>query len=130
MKDTRFIPGLFIVAALYDGLIGVVVLFAGGALFKWFDVQPPYHPGFVQFPAALLVVFAIMFVAVARNTAKNRNLIPYGIMLKASYSGVILFHWLTTGLPTVFVTFCFFDLIFLGAFSWAWAELRGDTANK
>jgi hypothetical protein len=82
----------------------------------------------VQFPAALLIVFAILFAAIARAPARNRNLIPYGVLLKLSYCGVISFHWLTAGLPDLWKPFCVTDLIFLIAFAWAWMSLRRDTA--
>jgi hypothetical protein len=118
------IPLLFAIAAVYDGLLGLVGLLATGWFFELFGVTPPNHPGYVQFPAALLVVFAMMFVAVARNPAKNRDLIPYGMLLKVSYAGVVLFHWLTAGLPWVWKPFAICDLVFLALFWWAYRELR------
>ena len=130
MRTKRAITALFIVAAIYDGLLGVAFLFGSGALFLWFGVTPPNHPGYVQFPAALLIVFAVMFMAIAMNPVKNRNLIPYGIMLKASYCGIILFHWFTAGLPGMWKPFCIFDLVFLIAFAWAWTALRGKQAQN
>lgn len=130
MRTKQAITALFIVAAIYDGLLGVAFLFGSGALFQWFDVTPPNHPGYVQFPAALLIVFAVMFMAIAMNPLKNRNLIPYGIMLKASYCGVILFHWFTAGIPSMWKPFCLFDLVFLVAFAWAGAALRGEKAQN
>ena len=115
---------LFIVAALYDGVLGAAFLFASGALFDWFGVTPPNHPGYVQFPAALLIVFAVMFMAIAVNPVRNRNLIPYGILLKMSYCGVVSFHWLTAGIPDMWKPFCVFDLCFPHCLHWAWAALR------
>ncbi len=123
MKTNKVIPALFLVAALYDGLLGLAFLFAGEAVFQWYGVTPPNHPGYIQFPAALLVVFALMFVAIARDPARNRGLIPYGILLKASFCGVVFYHWLTTGLPGMWKPFCLCDLVFLAAFLWAWAVL-------
>jgi hypothetical protein len=64
-----------------------------------------------------------MFMAIAMNPVRNRNLIPYGILLKASYCGVVSFHWLTAGLPGMWKPFYIFDLVFLIAFAWAWAAL-------
>ena len=130
MRTKRAITALFIVSAIYDGLLGVAFLFGSGALFQWFGVTPPNHPGYVQFPAALLIVFAVMFMVIAMNPVKNRNLIPYGIMLKASYCGVILFHWFTAGLPGMWKPFCISDLVFLVAFAWAWTALRGETGTR
>ncbi len=118
------IPWLFLVAAVYDGLLGLVGLFGTEWFFQTFGVTPPNHPGYVQFPAALLVVFALMFVAVARHPAKNRDLIPYGMLLKVSYSGVVIYHWVAVGLPWVWKPFAVIDVVFLVLFVWAYAQLR------
>lgn len=126
----RLISALFALAAVYDGLLGLVGLFAGGALFAWFGVTPPNHWGYVQFPSALLVVFAIMFVAIALDPVKNRNLVPYGILLKGSYCGVVLYYWLTTDLPFMWKPFSVADFVFLVLFTWAWAVLRGAPARR
>jgi hypothetical protein len=115
---------LFAVAALYDGALGLIALFAGVQLFQWFGVTPPNHWGYVQFPGALLVVFAIMFVAIATNPAKNRGLIPYGMLLKVSYCGVVFFHWFTAGLPNMWKPFAICDAIFFVLFAGAFVQLR------
>ena len=130
MKTKASIKVLFIVAAVYDGVLGAAFLFASGALFEWFSVTPPNHPGYVQFPAALLIVFAVMYMAIAMNPVRNRNLIPYGILLKVSYCGVVLFHWLTSGIPGMWKPFCLFDLVFLILFVWAWAVLHGKKTQN
>lgn len=126
MKGKPVVVLLFVVAAIYDGLLGLAFLFAGGATFDWFGVPPPNHPGYVQFPAALLIVFALMFAAIAKDPARNRGLIPYGILLKVSYSGVVLFHWLATGVPDMWKPFAVCDLLFILAFAWAWKRIGGD----
>jgi hypothetical protein len=129
MKIKQAITGLFFIAALYDGMLGAAFLLFSDALFSGFSVTPPNHPGYVQFPAALLIVFAIMFTSIAIDPIKNRTLIPYGILLKVSYCGVILSHWLTGGIPNMWKPFCVSDLIFLAAFIWAWMALRDNKAQ-
>ena len=124
MKAKPAVCVLFIIAAVYDGVLGAAFLLAAGPLFEWAGVVPPNHLGYVHFPAALLLVFAAMFAAVARNPAGNRNLIPYGILLKVSYCSVILYHWLTAGLPYIWKPFCIADLFFIIAFVWAWKATR------
>ena len=126
MKIKQAIQALFVVAALYDGLLGAAFLFMNEALYQRFGVTPPNHPGYVQFPAALLIVFAVMFMAVAANPVRNRNLIPYGMLLKVSYCGVVLLHWLTAGIPGMWKPFCIADLVFLILFVWAWTALRPE----
>ena len=130
MRTQRTIRLLFIGAALYDGLLGALFLFASDAPFRWFGVTPPNHPGFVQFPAALLIVFSIMFAAIAVNPVGNRNLILYGVLLKLSYCGVAAYHWATAGIPNMWKPFCIFDVAFLFLFVWAWNTLRKPSANS
>ncbi len=127
MKDYPAIRFLFWLAALYDGLLGLTFLVAGNAVFGWFDVAPPNHMGYVQFPAALLIVFALMFVAIARKPVANRRLISYGILLKASYCGVVFYHWMATDIPGMWKPFAVFDLVFLCLFLWArWRLVEQD----
>lgn len=122
----RAILGLFVIAALYDGILGLIFLFAPNAAFDWFDVIPPNHPGYVQFPAALLIVFAVLFGAIAKDPEGNRNLIFYGILLKMSYCGVVFFYWLKSEppLPNMWKPFAICDLLFIALFVWARGRLR------
>ena len=123
MSRPRAVSVLFYVAALYDGTLGVAFLLAAPALFEWVGVTPPNHFGYVHFPAALLIVFALMFVAIARKPVANRSLIPYGILLKVSYCAVVFYHWFTAGIPYIWKPFAIADLAFLVVFIWAYAEL-------
>ena len=40
MNVPKWIAPLFYLAALYDGVLGILFLFAWGAPFAWFDVTP------------------------------------------------------------------------------------------
>ena len=122
MKKDRLVSILFAIAGLYEGVLGIAFLVAPATLFNRFGVAPPNHFGYVQFPAALLVVFGIMFFAVARNPLANRNLIPYGILLKASYCGLVFGYWFTQGLPGMWKPFAIADLVFAVLFCWVWVR--------
>jgi len=120
---------LFIIAALYDGSLGIAFLFSADALFKGFQITPPNHFGYVHFPAALLIVFTLMFLAIARNPQGNRNLIPYGILLKVSYCSVVCYHWFTVGIPDPWKPYVFYDHVFQVLFTWSYISLR-DQGKK
>jgi len=75
MKTKSQVSLLFLVAAIYDGVLGGAFLVAPKALFEWFKVAPPNHYGYVHFPAALLIVFAVMFLSIALKPINNRRLI-------------------------------------------------------
>ena len=64
-----------------------------------------------------------MFTAVAIDPVRNKNLIPYGILLKISYSGIVFFHWATQDLPGMWKPFAVFDLVFIVLFLWAYKLL-------
>ena len=120
MKNDRLVSILFTVAGLYDGILGVAFLLAPASVFDRYGVTPPNHFGYVQFPAALLIVFAVMFFAVAIDPRANRNLIPYGILLKAAYCGLAFGYWFTQGIPDMWKPFAIADVAFGALFFWAW----------
>jgi hypothetical protein len=130
MKTNQSIAALFLIAALYDGGLGAAFLLAPGLVYRLGDVAPPNHWAYVQFPAALLLIFALMFVAVARDPIKNRGLIIYGFLLKLSYCGMVFWHWFTAGIPDLWKPFAVIDLVMGALFLWsyrvlgAWSETR------
>ena len=114
MSDWR--KWLFILAALYDGLIGLIFLFFWRELFAHFQITPPNHPGYAQFPALLLMIFGWMFLRIARDPDANRSLIDFGIALKIAYSGIVFWYDLTSGVPAMWVWFAWIDLGFMVLF--------------
>ena len=120
---------LFYLAAAYDGILGCAFLFFPIAVFAWQDVTPPNHVGYVQFPAALLVVFAIMFISIARDPMHNRGLIPYGILLKISYCSITVWHWIFGGIPVMWKPFVIFDAVFALFFFLVYRSLRAERTD-
>jgi hypothetical protein len=115
---------LFAVTGAYDLGLGLAFLFFGRRIFEATDTPPPNHDGYVQFGALLLAIFGVMFFAVAADPRGNRNLIPYGVMLKANYVGVVGFYWATGGVPAMFRPFAVIDAVMLALFVAAYLALR------
>ena len=130
MKPPRWIRPLFVLAALYDGVLGVLFLALPFYAFDLCGVTPPNHVGYVQFPAALLLIFAVIFVQVARDPRGNRGLILYGIMLKVAYCGVAASHWVATDIPWMWKPFVWIDLAMGLLFLVAYAILRPEPESK
>ena len=124
----RWIRWLFIVAAIYDGVLGLVFLGGAPAMFERAGVTPPNHFGYVHFPALLLVLFAAMFAQIARDPVRWRALIPYGCGLKVAYCGVVFFHLAGDAMPSMWIPFAWADLAFLALFALAWRRLGAPSA--
>ncbi len=118
--NITMVKGLFIIAAIYDGVLGLLFLFAPGLAFEMFEVVPPNHFGYVQFPALLLLIFAAMFYRVSQDPVSNRFIMLYGVALKTSYSGLVFYYMLTTGVPAMWVPWAWADLVFLVLFLMSW----------
>lgn len=123
---STWIKPLFVIAAVYDGVLGLVFLFFPLWVFSIHGVVPPNHLAYIQFPALLLLVFAAIFFRIASNPKRHRELIPYGIALKASYAGLAFLYELTEGIPFMWIPWAWADLAFLFAFFAAWNKLRAQ----
>lgn len=128
--NKNWIKPLFVVAGLYDGILGIAFLFFPNALFQCFGVEPPNHPGYVQFPALLLLIFAAMFFQIAGDAQKNRGLILYGVGLKIAYSGTVFWYQITQGIPSMWIPWAWADVAFLILFLIAWKSIGSSAATR
>lgn len=129
MKATWIKP-MFIVAGLYDGILGIAFLFFPMGIFEAYHVTPPNHVGYVQFPALLLIIFAAMFFRIASDPVRQRELIPYGVALKLAYSGLVFGHQLAGGIPSMWMLWAWADLVFMLLFIAAWNETAKTRSVK
>ncbi len=125
----EWIKPLFVVAAIYDFLLGVIFLLAWRGIYGRFGVTLPNHPGYIQFPAALVATFGIGFWFVARAPGRNRDIIKLGVLLKLAYSGTVLAYWGQGQMPAMWVPFAWIDLAFMLAFIAALRALPAATAR-
>ncbi|MFD0981515.1 hypothetical protein [Tropicimonas aquimaris] len=124
--NTKQLERLFVVAGLYDGLLGLSFLLAHDRIFAFFEVAPPNHPAYVEFPALLLMIFGALFVHIATDPKRHRNLIPYGMALKASYVFLAFWYHATSGIPAMWLPWAWMDLGFLFAFAYAWWSISKE----
>jgi hypothetical protein len=127
----RWIRILFLIAGLYDGVLGLAFLLFPKQVFELHKVEPPNHDAYVQFPALLLLLFALMFFRIAANPVARRELILYGCGLKVSYCAMVFGYQSKGVIPFMWVPWAWADLAFLALFLVAWlitwrAAARGD----
>ncbi|MEE8487878.1 MAG: hypothetical protein V3S56_06895 [Gemmatimonadota bacterium] len=124
-----WIKPFFLVAALYEAVLGVAFFSAPGAIFEWFGVTPPNHMAYVQFPALLLIMFGVMFYRIAMDPVKNRELILYGCGLKVAYCSMTFGYALTSSIPSMWMPWAWADLVFLALFIVSWRSLGGQVST-
>ena len=107
---------LFVVAALYDFTLGVLFLLAYRPIYRHFAIQPPNHPGYIYFSAAVVAIFGVGFWFVSRAPARNRNIMKLGVLLKLAYAAVALFYSFRGQIPGLWVPFAWIDLAFMVLF--------------
>src|ERR1700730_8979628 len=108
-----WIRALFVVAGIYETVLGLTFFFLARQVYRWAGLIPPNHFGYVRFPALLLIIFGAMFFRIAQDAVRNRELILYGVALKASYSGLVFWYELHGGLPGLWLAWAWADLVFL-----------------
>ena len=130
MKTATLARAVLLTTAVYDGVLGGVFLAVPQQALAWVDVPPINHVGYLQFPGALLLIFALMFAQASLNPARHRNLIGYGLLLKLAYIGVAGGHWVTHGAELQFIwkPFVIADAVFAALLLVCWWKLRRRAA--
>ena len=112
----RWVRPLFVVAALYDFVLGVLFLAAYEPIYRHFGIALPNHPGYIDFSAAVIAVFGIGFWFVSRSPERNRDIIKMGVLFKLAYSVTVLAYFFRGQIPMLWVPFAWIDLGFAVAF--------------
>ena len=105
-------------------------IFAAPSLFEHFETAAPNHFGYVQFPAILLILFAVMFARVAMDPVRHREFMLYGVGLKAAYAGTVFYYNTSSGVPGMWLPFAYTDLAFLSLFLVAYFQTSGNAGER
>jgi hypothetical protein len=130
MKSLSSIRVLYVLAAAYDGLLGLAFLLAGPRLYAYFQITPPNHWGYVHFSAGILIIFGWMFLEIARRPLASRNLVTYGILLKVCYVGTVVWYWTHGDIPAMWKGFAAADIVFALLFIWSLGPLKSAAAES
>ena len=108
---------LFLLAALYDGVLGVAFLFFYGPIYQSLGVPLPNSPSYIHLSAAFVLAQGVGYWFVYRNMLRNVDLVKVGVVYKAAYTLVSAYYLLAGQLlHAMFAWFAVCDLLFLLAF--------------
>lgn len=109
--------GFFLIAALYDIVLGAAFFLFYGPLFSALHIALPNNTSYIHLTAAFVVVQGIGYWIVYREPDANRGIVQLGVVYKAAFSGLSVWYWITGGLlHPIFGVFGILDIGFLVGF--------------
>ncbi|MBI3648842.1 MAG: hypothetical protein HY240_08865 [Actinobacteria bacterium] len=99
----RYYRGLFLFAAVYDVVLGVIFTFFYKAAFNALDIRDQLPPGgYVPLLGAFLFVIGVAYFLIYRgDLQRERNLIMVGTLYKLAYSSIAFVFWAIGEAPHV-----------------------------
>jgi hypothetical protein len=115
----------FLVAALYDIVLGIGFFFLFDPLFTALGIALPNNTSYIHLTAAFVFVQGLGYWFVYQDLTANLGIVKLGIVYKAVFAG-LGFYYLAIGqlLHPVFLVFAVIDAFFLVGF---WLFLRRST---
>ena len=113
----NFFKTFFLIAALYDLILGAVFFVLYGPIFSFLDIALPNSTSYIHLTAGFVFVQGVGYWFVYRNMLRNVDIVKLGVVYKAVYSLVSFYYLLIGQLPdAVFAWFAVLDVLFLIGF--------------
>ena len=107
----------FLVAALYDIVLGLVFVVAGERILSAIGMALPPHVAYIQLAAVFIFVQGLSYWLAYRDPLGNLGIVRVGVAYKAAYAGLAAWYLVIGALPSVFfVPWAIIDLGFLVGF--------------
>ncbi|MGH2408474.1 MAG: hypothetical protein ACRDF7_10405 [Candidatus Limnocylindrales bacterium] len=107
----------FLVAALYDIILGAVFLVAGASILTAIGMALPPHTAYIQLSAVFIFIQGLGYWFIYRDPWSNRGLVRMGVAYKFGYAGLAFYYLLIGQLPSpFFIPWAVVDLLFLIGF--------------
>ena len=112
--SANFWKPFFLVAALYDGILGAAFFFLYQPLFHALSIPLPNNTSYISITTAYIFVQGLSYWFVYRNPDANVDIVKVGIVYKAVYV-LLAAYYLAIGqlLHALFAWFAVADLVFL-----------------
>ncbi|MFH1400263.1 MAG: hypothetical protein ABIH41_01980 [Nanoarchaeota archaeon] len=116
-KD-RFFRWLFLIAAIYDFILGILFLLFYKPMYSFFGITLPVYPMYLQMSAAFVMAMGVGYYFVYRNMYRNIDLVKLGVVYKLVYSALTGYFYFAGTANITFFYFAIIDATFLAFFVW------------
>ncbi|MET1231639.1 MAG: hypothetical protein ABWY52_02165 [Candidatus Limnocylindrales bacterium] len=107
----------FLVAALYDMLLGAVFVVVGDQILGAIGMELPPHVAYIQLAAVFIFVQGFGYLLTYLDPLGNLGIVRVGIAYKAAYAGLAFWYLVIGALPSpFFIPWAIVDLLFLVGF--------------
>jgi hypothetical protein len=107
----------FLVAALYDIVLGAVFMVFGEEILDWIGMELPPHIAYIQLAAIFIFVQGLSYLLVWRDPPHNPGLVQVGVVYKVAYVGLALWYLIVGQLPSdFFIPWAIIDVLFMIGF--------------
>jgi hypothetical protein len=124
------IKTVFLIAALYDIILGIVFGLFFKPVYNSFGAELPNHAGYIQLAAAYILVFGIGFYLVYKDPVRNQAIITLGILMKLVFVVIVLGHLLIDTIPPFYIPFALLDVVFLLLFLYTQTAIKKLATTK
>ena len=116
-KRERSYQGLFLVAAVYDLILGFSFLFFYKFMYSFLNISLPDNPAYLSLSAAFVFVIGIGYYFIYLDIYSNKALVKLGIIYKIAYAIIAFYYFFLGTIPhIVFILFAVIDIIFIFLF--------------
>lgn len=107
----------FLVAALYDIILGAGFFFLYGPLFETLGIALPNNISYIHLTAAFVFVQGVGYWFVFQDPDANRGIVKLGVVYKIAFAG-LAFYYAAIGelVHSLFLVFGALDVLFLIGF--------------
>lgn len=107
----------FLIAGLYDALLGLAFLFFGEDILDWVGMDLPPHIAYIQLAAVFILVQGLSYLLVFTHPTRYLGVVMIGVVYKVAYSGLALWYLVIGELPSAFfIPWALIDVVFLIGF--------------
>ena len=125
MKEGYY-KGLYLVAALYDIILGFGFLLFYKTIYNVLGMNLPPNPAYLSLCAMLIGLYGILLFMIYQDPKSSRKMIIYSSLIKFGFVAVVLYYWFFVGLDYVDMPFrilagvdLIFGLLFLESLKFA-----------
>ncbi|MFC1649053.1 hypothetical protein ACFL1B_06400 [Nanoarchaeota archaeon] len=121
---------IFLIAAIYDFVLGTAFFFFYKPLFEYFKITLPVYPMYLQMAAAFVIAMGVGYYFIYLNLYRNIDLVKLGIVYKFVYSGLTSYFYFANLANIFFFWFAILDAIFLVIFAIFLVQAKKDGRYK